>query len=380
MLLWSLVGLSLIKIVWGFAKPRRIPSPEMRSKDVENLANADRRLSILVPAWNDAKVLGRCLDSLIREMEGFPLPTELIVIAGGGDGTYEVALHWRASQKFEPVIIVEQSPRGKNAALNDGIRRATGDIYVFVDADTEVLPNWLAELISPIVFGSAEATTALFHPFRRTPVSHIFILEQFTAQKIVGDGALFGGGTIAVAREALDKIGGLPEGVLVGVDWDLTQRLRKAGCRTGFVDSAQVITEISESWPQFWRGEVRWRRAWWVLQSRGTGGRGMAVYALSVSLALMASAIAALLLVFFPDKVSTTTVIAILAVMVWGLGPYTVRLVQYAAANRSLPRLSEIGAYFASVYVSSLALIVGVSTVGKLTPHFKGARPEGNAS
>lgn len=335
---------------------------------------AKRRISILVPVWNDVGVLCRCLDSLVLEMQQCRHVTELIVIAGGSDGTYETALAWRSRQDWAKVTVLQQSPRGKNAALNDGIALAEGDILVFVDADTQVLPNWLTELVLPVVGGEAAATTAQFRPFRHTPVSNVFTIEQFNAQVVAGEGALFGGGTIAVSRDALSEIGGLPENVLVGVDWDLTRRLRRAGFRTQFVPSAGVYTEISESWRLFWRGEVRWRRAWWVLQRHNRKTRIMALYTLAIRAALLASVIGLAARVLLPQRVVQDTFIAALAIMVWTLGPYAVRVAEYAAAMRAWPRPSDLWAYFAAVFVSSLALIVGITTIGRLSPHFKGQR------
>lgn len=333
------------------------------------------KVSILVPAWNDADVLPRCLDSLRMEMcRSSPYETELIVIAGGHDNSYDTALHWAQNNTMPHCVVIQQLPRGKNFALNQGLTVAAGEVVIFVDADTQVLPGWLTKLVQPIVAGDASATTAQFMPFRQTPVSRVFVIEQFNAQELSREGSLFGGGTIAVDRTVLQMIGGLVDTVLVGVDWDLTHRLRQAGFRTAFVPAAQVQTEIAHSWREFWLAEVRWRRGWWVLQQKSGTGRLISAYALAMQFALLLSIMALGAMAFVPYGDSQRALVAILAIMVWVLSPYFVRLVKYARAKQSWSVL-VMGSYLASVYISSAALVVGVMTAAKLTPHFKGPRP-----
>ncbi len=332
------------------------------------------QISVLVPVWNDATVLDRCLDSIAREIRDRWREAELIIIAGGTDGSYERAHDWKARQSgIFRVTVLEQSAQGKNHALNDGVACAQGCILVLVDADTRVSPGWLPALIEPIIRGQAVASTGRFYPFAQTPVSNIFVIEQYLAQVVSGAGNLFGGGTIALSTDTWHQIGGFADAVIVGVDWDLTQKLHRLGLVTCFVHSAEVVTEIAESWREFWRGEVRWRRGWWVLQ-RSFSARLMAIYAVVAGASLWCSLAALIGCALFPAAVRNPVGMAAWAVLIWCLGHYVTRLIIYARHSRAALTPTEVTAYLLAAYVSALALMVGLCTRRKLSPHFKGQR------
>ncbi len=376
MLMITLCGLALLRLLWMFHRAFRGLERSRRQPSIPAAPNKKVAVSLFVPAWNDAAILPRCLGSLLSEMVASPYSTQLIVVAGGVDGSYDAAKAWSAAHPNIHAIIVEQSPQGKNTALNDGMKWATGDILVFIDADTQVSRHWLTELIGPIIKGCAAATTGCFQPFAATPVSQIFVVEQYNAQIVLGEGNLFGGGTIAVTREALQMIGGLPESVRAGVDWDLSRRLGDAGQVTRFVASARVKTEICHSWRYFWRGEVRWRRAWWVLQEAPIE-RLRALYSLAACLLLGSSPLVVVAMLIFFRPWLSLMLTGIIALWLWILGPNLVRLAAYVTGTRRLLPASHIVAYLFGAYLSGLALLVGVATTGRVSPHFKGQRSGG---
>src|SRR5690606_13618117 len=59
-------------------------------------------VSVLLPAWNEASTLGRCLDSLLA----IPWPDlEIILCAGGNDGTVEIAKRYAAAHPDRIVFL-----------------------------------------------------------------------------------------------------------------------------------------------------------------------------------------------------------------------------------------------------------------------------------
>ena len=212
-------------------------------------------VSVIVPAWQERGTLKHCLVSL-RQVEY--AVWEVIVVAGGPDGTYQAALAAvRGDRCFR---VIEQRPRGKNAALNQGLRAAIGDVIVLLDADARVTPSWLRALVAPLS-GHAAATTGNPVPLRRTSVSLAEHMERISAQEIRGLVSLQGSGSIALGREVVEVIGGFPEEVLVGVDWDLNARIASRGLRRVFCAEAVVFTERPTTLAEYWQNEMRWRRA-----------------------------------------------------------------------------------------------------------------------
>ena len=212
-------------------------------------------VSIIVPAWKENGSIQRCITSLTAI--DYPC-WEAIIAAGGGDGTHAAAA--RATHEDPRFTVIEQEARGKNAALNGGIRLARGEVVVLLDADSWVSPGWLRAMVTPLCDG-AWVTTGNYAPRRRTAIALHAEAEKISECEILGRVILQGSGSIALRREALDLIGGLPEHVRVGVDWDLHVRLAGHGLRPVYCPDALVLTERPATFREWWTNETRWRRA-----------------------------------------------------------------------------------------------------------------------
>lgn len=101
-------------------------------------------VSVIIPAKNEAKILGKCLDSLFRlDYPGEKL--EIIVIDNGSvDDTVRIAEESGAVVYICPELTIA-------GMRNYGARLAHGDVVAFVDADVLVGKDWLTSAI-PILF------------------------------------------------------------------------------------------------------------------------------------------------------------------------------------------------------------------------------------
>lgn len=92
-------------------------------------------LSVIIPAYNAAASLASCLDSVTGS------GAEVVVVDDGSeDGTAAVV------SDYPGTVLVRQENRGVSAARNAGMKVASGDFLVFVDADDSVLPQALDRL------------------------------------------------------------------------------------------------------------------------------------------------------------------------------------------------------------------------------------------
>ena len=95
------------------------------------------RLSIVVPAYNAAPFLERC----IRSLEGQDVAREdyeiIIVDDGSTDETPLIAA--RLSREFGNIHILTQTNKGLSVARNEGIAHAEGEFLMFVDSDDALL-------------------------------------------------------------------------------------------------------------------------------------------------------------------------------------------------------------------------------------------------
>ena len=103
------------------------------------------RLSIVVPAFNEEKLLGACLESVkaaVRACASDGLETELIVCDNNStDATPRIAEGAGAKVVFERV---NQISRARNA----GAWAASGDWLLFVDADSRLKPASLRDMLA----------------------------------------------------------------------------------------------------------------------------------------------------------------------------------------------------------------------------------------
>ena len=92
-------------------------------------------ISIVIPAYNEAKRLPPFLSRVIAFCKDSRKKYEIIIVDDGSrDGTYEIASSFR-SEFSDLEVIKNRKNRGKGFAVRRGLLRARGDIAVFLDAD-----------------------------------------------------------------------------------------------------------------------------------------------------------------------------------------------------------------------------------------------------
>ena len=115
---------------------------------------AIRRLSILIPVYNEARTIGEVLRR-VRAVE-LPYERELVVVDDGStDGTRDY-LQEEASRSRDLVLILHPVNRGKGAAIRSALEAATGDVLIVHDADLEYDPRDYPRLLRPIAEGRAQ--------------------------------------------------------------------------------------------------------------------------------------------------------------------------------------------------------------------------------
>ncbi len=220
-----------------------------------------RRVAVVIPAYNEAAVIGKTLTSLAACR---PAPDEVVVVDDGStDATAVVAQSYGPGLPQLTVII--QANRGKAGALNTAIAATSAEVLVVVDAGTVIAPDALGELTAPFADPTVGAVAGnLKVGNRRHPLTALQAVEYVAtlnvdrrAQELFGTIAVVPGPAGAFRRAALDQVGGYPADTIVE-DADLTQALLQARWRIHYAAGAVVHTEA----PQTLRDVVRQRRRW----------------------------------------------------------------------------------------------------------------------
>ena len=109
-------------------------------------------ISIIVPVFNEAATVAEVVGRLL-EID-LPAPREIIVVNdGSSDGTRAVLDGLAATPQL--TIIHADRNRGKGHAIRLGFAHARGTVVAIQDADLELDPAQLAQLVDPIVQGSS---------------------------------------------------------------------------------------------------------------------------------------------------------------------------------------------------------------------------------
>ncbi len=113
-----------------------------------------RKLSVLMPVYNEARTLRTIVGRVLRSSPGLDL--ELIAVDDGStDGSG--AILDDLARGDDRIVVVHQANAGKGAAIRAAIERMTGDLAIVQDADLEYDPADYPALLAPILQGHADA-------------------------------------------------------------------------------------------------------------------------------------------------------------------------------------------------------------------------------
>jgi dolichyl-phosphate beta-glucosyltransferase len=106
-----------------------------------NPARSRIRLSVVVPAYNEEKRIGKCASRVTAYFRKKCRPFEVVIVNDGSrDGTAREAL--KAARRYREVKLVSYRENGgKGHALRRGIQASRGDRVLFMDADLSTVPE-----------------------------------------------------------------------------------------------------------------------------------------------------------------------------------------------------------------------------------------------
>lgn len=188
------------------------------------------RISFVIPAYNEAKIIKKCLTSVFKEIEraqaaGTPVEADVVVVNNAStDKTREVAL------TFPKVTVVDERLKGLVYARRAGFVATAGELMANIDADVVIPEGWLTTVVDE--FAQDANLVALSGPFVLHDMSPLYrtltkvwyflgwLLAGFRVQ----------GGNFIIRRDAWQKAGGFDTSIaFYGEDADVGRRMKKQG-------------------------------------------------------------------------------------------------------------------------------------------------------
>ena len=192
------------------------------------------KLSFVIPAYNEELNVGKCLESVFRELGRGSYDAEVIVVNNAStDRTGEIA------SSFPGVKVVDQPIKGLVHARHAGFQASNGDIIANIDSDTMLTPGWIDKVMSE--FSKNPKLVGLSGPFiyHDVPASVrqasnvfyrlgyvLYLVNRF----VLKVGSMLQGGNFIVRRSTLIAAGGFDTSIaFYGEDADIARRLNPLG-------------------------------------------------------------------------------------------------------------------------------------------------------
>jgi GT2 family glycosyltransferase len=195
--------------------------------------------SVIIPAHNAGATLAACLDGLAAEGVPGPVAELLVVDDASTDCTRLVATR-------PGVQVLCGAGSGPAAARNLGARMASGELLIFLDADTKPCAGWLRAMLDPLVRNpQVVAVKGRYYSNQRSLVARFTQLEfeeKYARLQQSCSIDFVDTGTAAFRRSAFEAVDGFDESFPAqsAEDVELAFRLAARGDRMAFSPRAGV--------------------------------------------------------------------------------------------------------------------------------------------
>ncbi len=227
-------------------------------------------VSIIVPAYNEEKVLKASLESLMKL--SYAKYEILVIDDGSSDDTYLMAKNMEFNHGDIRLKAYTKPNGGKANALNFGIQKARGELFLAVDADSKLSAESLDLMVEYFEDKEIAAVAGSVYVTNTDNLwTKLQALEYIQGLNLVRNGQAYFKlvniipGPIGMFRkEAVQKIGMYKDDTFAE-DCDLTLRLIAAGYKIDYEIDAISYTEAPESLLDLLKQRYRWTRG--ILQS-----------------------------------------------------------------------------------------------------------------
>src|ERR1051326_7423844 len=194
-------------------------------------------VSIIIPALNEERMIGRCLESLANLNFGRERFDVTVVDNGSTDRTREIAKSFEDRLNLK---ILQKSGVRISALRNLGAREAQGSIVAFLDADCLAPKNWLECMVELVPHEGAGIVGAHYLlPENSSWVGRTW--HRYQEAEKSGEVSHVPAGDLIMRREGFLRLGGFDETIQTNEDYELCERARANGMKVRAVPEIGVV-------------------------------------------------------------------------------------------------------------------------------------------
>lgn len=183
-------------------------------------------LSVVIPTFNRADLVGRAIDSVLSQATSKSVQV-IVVDDASTDATPSVLEQFGSSIE----VVRNEAPRERAASRNLGARQAQGDVVAFLDSDDEWLPGKVAQQL-PVAQSGAVSVTGIEIVNQRGDVVRTHIPPANAPDRILYENQFLAApSTLMLPLAVFEAVGGFPEDLRVqgSEDWLILAKLLHSG-------------------------------------------------------------------------------------------------------------------------------------------------------
>lgn len=229
------------------------------------------KISVLIPARNEARHLEKCLQSIAEQSYPDTLFEVIVLDDHSEDGTFLLAQNFAQKHpNIRAVSLAEFGVTSKKKAIETGISLATGELIVCTDADCILPPDWLRLLAAFYEEKQAKFIAAPVNFYEEKNGLERFQSLDFLGMMGVtgagfqaGSGLLCNGANLAYPKTVFYEVGGFEgiDGLASGDDMLLLHKVAKRHPDEIFYlknRAATVLTKAQPDLRSFIAQRLRW--------------------------------------------------------------------------------------------------------------------------
>ncbi len=234
-------------------------------KDKNKIAKGSPSVTIAIPCYNEEKNIEKTLNSL-KKMNYPKDKLQIIIIDDGSeDNTYNKIKDYIGKNKELKITVIRNKKNlGKGKSLNKALKKAKGEYFIVLDADTEINKNALKSMISKIDNKKTGAVIShikvkksknMIEKFQRFE----YIYTQFMRNLMSRIDVLYitPGAFSIYKTDILKRIGGFDENTLTE-DFEIALRIKYNDYIVVFDRNAITYTSIPQNIKSYIKQRLRW--------------------------------------------------------------------------------------------------------------------------